>query len=100
MDVNGAYRQNEGPRELEIFSDEQVEEVMESLEYFRCKIEQLQVYCEQVSQSKLRSDEAVLVQKREHQQEILKFQEEMNVLKSINVQLMSGKAASAGNSCE
>lgn len=95
MEVNGAdYQQNEGPRELEIFSDEQVEEVMESLEYFKSKIEQLQQYCEQVNQSKLRVDETVLEQKRKHQAEMLKCQEEVNVLRSINIQLMSGKVAS------
>lgn len=94
--TNGRSHQSDGPRELEIFSDEQVEDVMESLEYFKTKIEQLQVYCEQVNQSKLRSDEAVLEGKRRHQEEIAKYQEEVNLLRSINIQLMSGKVSSPG----
>lgn len=97
MEVDGAHHHNEDPRELEIFSDEQVEEVMESLEYFKSKIEQLQLYCEQLNQNKLSSDEAILEQKRKHQAEILKYQEEVNLLRSINIQLMTGKVASEGN---
>ena len=97
MDINGADCQaHDGPRELEIFSDEQVEEVMESLEYFKGKIEQLQAYCEQVNQNKMQVDETLIEQKRKHHEELAKYQEEVSSLRNANIQLMAGKIASAG----
>ena len=97
MDTNGAHQQpHDGPRELEIFSDEQVEEVMESLEYFKSKIEQLQLYCEQVSQHKMQVDENLIEQKRKHHEDLAKYQEEINLLRNANIQLMAGKVASPG----
>ncbi|XP_028405943.1 uncharacterized protein LOC114528492 isoform X2 [Dendronephthya gigantea] len=95
MDMNGAgHEQHDGPRELEIFSDEQVEEVMESLEYFKGKIEQLQTYCEQVNQRKMQVDEAMLEQKRKHHEELAKYQKEISLLRNTNIQLMASKVAS------
>ena len=97
MDVNGGPpQQHDGPRELEIFSDEQVEEVMESLEYFKGKIEQLQAYCEQVNQNKMQVDENLIEQKRKHHEELSKYQEEISLLRNANIQLMSGMVASPG----
>ena len=96
-DMNGADCQpHDGPRELEIFSDEQVEEVMESLEYFKGKIEQLQTYCEQVNQNKMQVDENLIEQKRKHHEELTKYQEEISSLRNANIQLMAGKIASPG----
>ena len=95
MEVNGANCElHDGPRELEIFSDEQVEEVMESLEYFKGKIEQLQAYCEQVNQNKMQVDENLMEQKRKHHEELEKYQEEISSLRNANIQLMAGKIAS------
>lgn len=100
MDMNGAgQEQLDGPRELEIFSDEQVEEVMESLEYFKGKIEQLQTYCEQVNQRKMQVDEAMLEQKRKHHEELAKFQKEISLLRNANIQLMASKVACPGKKC-
>ena len=79
-------------QEMNLLAEENIEEIIESLENLRTKIEQLQLHCEKLTQNKLQLEQNLINKEEEHQTAISKLQEEVTFLRKVNLQLLARKS--------
>ena len=83
--------QRDTPRELDLFGEEALEEILDSYDSLRAQIEQLQLHCEKLVTDKATVDQLLIDKEKENQLVKEKLQEEINNLRKLNIQLLSSQ---------
>ena len=83
--------QGDTPRELDLFGEEALEEILDSYDSLRAQIEQLQLHCEKLVTDKATVDQLLIDKEKENQLIKEKLQEEINNLRKLNIQLLSSQ---------
>ena len=83
--------QRDTPRELDLFGEEALEEILDSYDSLRAQIEQLQLHCEKLVTDKATVDQLLIDKEKENQLVKEKLQEEINNLRKLNIQLLSSR---------
>ena len=83
--------QRDTPRELDLFGEEALEEILDSYDSLRAQIEQLQLHCEKLVTDKATVDQLLIDKEKENQLIKEKLQEEINNLRKLNIQLLSSQ---------
>lgn len=83
--------QRDTPRELDLFGEEALEEILDSYDSLRAQIEQLQLHCEKLVTDKATVDQLLIDKEEENQLVKEKLQEEINNLRKLNIQLLSSQ---------
>lgn len=82
------------PRELDLFGEEALEEIFESIESLRAQIDQLQIHCEKLSAEKTKVDQMLVDKEKECHAMKEQLQEDINNLRKLNLQLLSSQKTS------
>ena len=82
------------PRELDLFGEEALEEIFESIESLRAQIDQLQIHCEKLSTEKAKVDQILVDKEKECHAMKKQLQEDINNLRKLNLQLLSSEKTS------
>ena len=82
------------PRELDLFGEEALEEIFESIESLRAQIDQLQIHCEKLSTEKTKVDQMLVDKEEECHVMKEQLQEDINNLRKLNLQLLSSQKTS------
>lgn len=82
------------PRELDLFGEEALEEIFESIESLRAQIDQLQIHCEKLSTEKVKVDQMLVDKEKECHVMKEQLQEDINNLRKLNLQLLSSQKTS------
>ena len=86
----------ETPREVDLFSEDNVEEILDTIDNLRAAVEQLQVHCEKLAAEKSKLEQALIDKERHHQATNNRFQEELRYLRKVNLQLVQASKNSSG----
>lgn len=86
----------ETPREVDLFADENMEEIFETIETLRLRVEQLQVNCEKLAHEKAAVEQKIIDREKQFQATSSSLQEEINFLRKTNLQLLSSQENSNG----
>lgn len=79
------------PRELDLFGEEALEEILDSIDNLRAQIDQLQLHCENLSTEKAKVDQLLIDKETENKAIKGKLQEDINNLRELNLQLLSSQ---------
>ena len=82
------------PRELDLFGEEALEEILESIESLRAQIDQLQIHCENLSTEKAKVDQRLIDNEKDYHDMKEQLQEEINNLRKLNLQLLASQETS------
>ncbi|XP_078384535.1 uncharacterized protein LOC144666958 isoform X2 [Oculina patagonica] len=82
------------PRELDLFGEEALEEILESIEGLRAQIDQLQIHCEKLSTEKAKVDQMLIDKEKECHAMKGQLQDDINNLRKLNLQLLSSQNTS------
>lgn len=85
--------QRDTPRELDLFGEEALEEILDSYDSLRAQIEQLQLHCEKLVSDKAAVDQLLIEKEKENQLFKEKLQEDISKLRKLNIQLLSSQNA-------
>lgn len=87
------------PRELDLFGEEALEEILESIDSLRAQVDQLQIHCEKVSTEKANVDQMLIDKETECHVMKEQFQQDINNLRKLNLQLLSSQKTSDKGTC-
>ena len=82
---------DETPREVDLFADENMEEIFETIETLRLRVEQLQANCEKLAQAKAAVEQKLIDREKQFLATNSRLQEEINFLRKTNLQLTSAQ---------
>ena len=82
------------PRELDLFGEEALEEILESIESLRAQIDQLQIHCEKLSTDKANVDQMLIDKEKECHAMKEQLQGDIDNLRKLNLQLLSSQKTS------
>ena len=86
----------ETPREVDLFADENMEEIFETIDTLRMRVEQLQSHCEKLAQEKGADEQRLIDREKHFQIRNSRLQEEIDILRKANLQLLSSHEKSNG----
>ena len=82
------------PRELDLFGEEALEEIFDSIESLRAQIDQLQIRCEKLSTEKTKVDQMLVDKEKEYHTMKEQLQQDINNLRKLNLELLSSQKTS------
>ena len=86
------------PREVDLFAEETMEEILDTIDGLRTQIEQLQIHCEKLALDKAKVDQSLIDKELDCQTMKERLQKEVADLRKINFNLVaSEKTAPGGN---
>ena len=77
----------ETPREVDLFGEDNIEEILEMMDNLRASMEQLQVYCAKLAMEKSKLEQTFIDKERDHLATIERYQQELLTLRKANLQL-------------
>ena len=95
-ETKNLFIDRETPREVDLFSEDNVEEILDTIDNLRAAVEQLQVHCEKLAAEKSKLEQALIDKERHHQATNNRFQEELRYLRKVNLQLVQASKNSSG----
>ena len=91
MDSSVQEMSNPTPREVDLFAEEALEEVFETIDNLRSQFDQLQIHCEKLAAEKAKVDQLVIDKETEWQLSKERLQEEIGNLRKVNLQLLASQ---------
>ena len=82
------------PREVDLFAEEALEEVFETIDSLRAQFDQLQIHCEKLAAEKSKVDQLLIDKETEYQLTKEELQEEISNLRKANLQLLDSQKTS------
>jgi len=82
------------PREVDLFAEEALEEVFETIDSLRAQFDQLQLHCEKLAAEKSKVDQLLIDKETEYQLTKEELQEEISNLRKANLQLLDSQKTS------
>jgi predicted nuclease with TOPRIM domain len=76
------------PREVDLLTEEHVEDLLDAVECLRGKVEQLQIQCEKLSFEKGCLEEQLILQEKNSLEKSCDYEQEVSSLRKLNLQLM------------
>ncbi|KAM7430197.1 hypothetical protein ABFA07_019052 [Porites harrisoni] len=83
------------PREVDLFAEEALEEVFETIDSLRAQFDQLQIHCEKLAAEKAQVDQLLIDKETEYQRTKELLQEDVSNLRKVNLQLLASQKAFA-----
>ena len=83
------------PREVDLFAEEALEEVFETIDSLRAQFDQLQIHCEKLAAEKSKVDQLLIDKETEYQLTKEELQEEISNLRKANLQLLDSQKTSS-----
>lgn len=83
------------PREVDLFAEEALEEVFETIDSLRAQFDQLQIHCEKLAAEKAQVDQLLIDKETEYQRTKELLQEDVSNLRKVNLQLLALQKAFA-----
>ena len=83
------------PREVDLFAEEALEEVFETIDSLRAQFDQLQIHCEKLAAEKAKVDQLLIDKETEYQHTKEQLQEDISSLRKVNLQLLASQKASS-----
>ena len=83
------------PREVDLFAEEALEEVFETIDSLRAQFDQLQIHCEKLAAEKSKVDQLLIDKETEYQLTKEELQEEISNLQKANLQLLDSQKTSS-----
>lgn len=81
------------PREVDLFAEEALEEVFETIDSLRAQFDQLQIHCEKLAAEKSQVDQLLIDKETEYQRTKELLQEDVSNLRKVNLQLLASQKA-------
>lgn len=81
------------PREVDLFAEEALEEVFETIDSLRAQFDQLQIHCEKLAAEKAQVDQLLIDKETEYQRTKELLQEDVSNLRKVNLQLLASQKA-------
>lgn len=91
MDSSVQEMSKPSPREVDLFAEEALEEVFETIDNLRSQFDQLQIHCERLAAEKAKVDQLVIDKETEWQLSKEGLQEEIGNLRKVNLQLLASQ---------
>lgn len=88
------------PREVDLFAEEALEEVFETIDSLRAQFDQLQIHCEKLAAEKAKVDQLLIDKETEYQHTKEQLQEDISSLRKVNLQLLASQKASSKDSLD
>lgn len=82
---------NATPREVDLFAEEALEEVFETIDSLRAQFDQLQTHCEKLAVEKANIDQLLIDKETECQLMKERLQEDIGNLRKVNLQLLASQ---------
>ena len=77
------------PREVDLLTEEHVEDLLDAVECLRGKVEQLQIQCEKLIFEKGQFEDKLILQEKESMEKVCNYEKENSELRKLNLQLMA-----------
>ena len=87
------------PREVDLLTEEHVEELLDAVECLRGKVEQLQIQCEKLSYEKGCLEERLIQQETNSLEKTQDYEQEISKLRKLNLQLVTEGTNHEGMFC-
>ena len=94
MESSGKEVTNATPREVDLFAEEALEEVFETIDNLRAQFDQLQLHCEKLATEKSKVDQILIDKEAEYQLMKEQLQQDITNLRKVNLQLLGSQKTS------
>lgn len=88
MELSAEESSKATPREVDLFVEEALEEVFETIDSLRAQFDQLQIHCEKLAAEKAKVDQLLIDKETECQLMKERLQEDISNLRKVNLQLI------------
>ena len=95
MESSGKEVNTATPREVDLFAEEALEEVFETIDNLRAQFDQLQLHCEKLASEKSKVDQLLIDKEAEYQLTKEQLQQDITNLRKANLQLLASQKSSS-----